>query len=63
MPDLYDLYDPAHAAGRELYHLHGLGPVVSVLDLYCTDPARHLLTAGQDLDDLDRDLFGVCTIS
>ena len=33
------------------------------LDLYCTDPARHLLTAGQDLDDLDRDLFGVCTIS
>ena len=23
---------------------------------YCTDPAQHLLTAGQVLDDLDRDL-------
>ena len=28
----------------------------SGLDLYCTDPAQHLTTAGQDLDDLDRDL-------
>ena len=22
------------------------------LDLYCTDPAQHLITAGEDLDDL-----------
>ena len=31
----------------------------SGLDLYCTDPAQHLTTAGYDLDDLydlDRDL-------
>ena len=26
------------------------------LDLYCTDPAQHLIPAGWDLDDLDRDL-------
>ena len=26
------------------------------LDLYCTDPAQYLTTAGEDLDDLDRDL-------
>ena len=26
------------------------------LDLYCTDPAQPLTTAGEDLDDLDRDL-------
>ena len=26
------------------------------LDLYCTDPAQHLTTAGEDLSDLDRDL-------
>ena len=31
-----------------------------VLDLYCTDPAhQHLLTAADDLDDLDRDLSDV----
>ena len=29
---------------------------------YCTDPA-HLLTAGHDLDDLDRDLSDDVTIS
>ena len=28
----------------------------SGLDLYCTDPAQHLRTAGYDLDDLNRDL-------
>ena len=26
------------------------------LDTYYADPAQHLITAGQDLDDLDRDL-------
>ena len=26
------------------------------LDLYCTDPAQHLISAGQGIDDLDRDL-------
>ena len=26
------------------------------LDLYYPDPAQHLTTAGEDLDDLDRDL-------
>ena len=26
------------------------------LDLYYTDPAQHLITAGQDLDGLDRNL-------
>ena len=31
----------------------GLGP-------YCTDPAQHLITAGQDQDDLDRDLSYPC---
>ena len=32
------------------------------LDLYCTDPAQYIITAGQhldDLDDLDRDLSDV----
>ena len=27
------------------------------LDLYYTDPARHLRTAVEDLDDVDRDLL------
>ena len=27
-----------------------------MLDLYCTDTAQHLIMAGQDLDDRDRDL-------
>ena len=32
------------------------------LDLYCTDLAQHLITAGSDLqDDLDRDLSNACT--
>ena len=26
------------------------------LDLYCADPAQHIVTAGYELDDLDRDL-------
>ena len=29
---------------------------ISELDLYYTDPAQHLTTARQDLDDLDHDL-------
>ena len=29
------------------------------LDLYCTDLPQHLKTAGEDLDDLDRDLFDI----
>ena len=32
------------------------------LDLYCKDPAQHLATAGQDPDDLDRDMNEVCDI-
>ena len=27
------------------------------LDLYCSDPAQHLITAGEDLDDVDYDLI------
>ena len=30
------------------------------LDLYYADPAQHLITAGQELDDLDHDLSDVC---
>ena len=30
--------------------------MVAGLDLYHTDPALHLITAGEDLDDLGRDL-------
>ena len=26
---------------------------ICFLDLYCTDPAQDIITAGQDLDDLD----------
>ena len=33
-----------------------------MLDLYCTDPAEHLVTAGDDLHYLDRDLSYVCSI-
>ena len=32
------------------------------LDLYYTDPA-HLITAGVDLDDLDRDLSVGCAVN
>ena len=49
LPDPFHL---AHAAGWELYDLHGL-------DLHCTDPAQHLIRQGEDLD-LDRDLY-ICT--
>ena len=31
-------------------------------DLYCTDPAQHRTTAGQDLDHLDRDLSDLCYV-
>ena len=50
MPDLCDV---AHAAAREPYNLHDLAPCSAGLDLYCTDPAQHLTTAGWDLDELD----------
>lgn len=30
------------------------------LDLYGTDPAKSFVTAGNDTDDLDRDIFEVC---
>ena len=30
------------------------------LDLYFTDPAQYLITAGQDLNDLDSDLNRSC---
>ena len=29
------------------------------LDLYYTDPAQHVITAGLEVDDLDRDLSGL----
>ena len=29
------------------------------LDLYCTDPTQHVITAGEDLDDLHRHLSHV----
>ena len=33
------------------------------MDLYYTDPAQHLITAGWDLDDLDRDLSDLYDLS
>ena len=36
--------------------------MVPRLDPYCTDPARHLIMAGWDLDDLDHDLPDVCNL-
>ena len=42
IPDLYDL---AHVAAWELYNLHDLGNV-SCVDLYGTDPAQDITTAG-----------------
>ena len=36
-------------------NLHDLGQDSCVLDLCYTDPAQNLITAGKDLDDLDRD--------
>ena len=58
--DLYDLYDLAHVAGWKPYNLHDLQYIMCRgLDLYCTDPAHHLLTARKDLpvDYLVRDLY------
>ena len=59
IPDLYDLcdlYDVANVAGgsRIMCMIQGMFPA---LDLYRTDPAQHLITAGQDLSDLHRDLY------
>ena len=54
--DLYGLYDLAHVVGWEQHILYDLQHIVPGLDLYYTDPAQHLITAGQDLDDLDHDL-------
>ena len=51
----------AHVVGRESYNLHDLGHV-SWVGFVCTDPAKHLTTAGYDLDDthdLDLDLSDV----
>ena len=39
----------------EQHHVSWVG-----VEVYCTDPAQHLVTAGQDLDDLS-DLFDPCT--
>ena len=68
IPDLYDLYDLAHVDGWEPNSLHLnrtclLGWICTIY----TDPARHLRTAGEDLDDLDdlsdlSDLSDVCNI-
>ena len=33
--------------------------VLPGLDLYCTDPAQHLIVAGKDVDNLDRDTSDV----
>ena len=44
--DLYDLYDLAHVAGCESHNLLDLGHMFPGLDLYCTDPAQHIITAG-----------------
>ena len=33
------------------------------LDLYCTDPSQHIITAGYDLDYLDRDLSDLSDLS
>ena len=32
------------------------------LDLYYTDPAQHLTTGSEELDDLDNDLCEVCKV-
>ena len=42
-------------------NLHDLGH--AGLDLYCTDPARHLTTAGWDIYDLDDDLDDLSDLS
>ena len=45
IPDLYDLYDLAHAAGWEPYNLRNLGHVSRVGSaLLFTDRAQHLIT-------------------
>ena len=44
--DLYDMYDLAHVAGWEPYNLRYLAHVLLGFDLYCTDPAQLLRTAG-----------------
>ena len=57
--DMYDLYDLAHVTEWEPCNVHGLARVswVGFFYLYYTDPAQQpLTTAGEDLDDLDRDI-------
>ena len=52
IPDLYDLAHVArwHPCSRhDPAHVYGL-------DLYYADPEQPLTTAGEDIDDLDRDL-------
>ena len=48
--DLYGLYDLAHVAGGEPYNLGGLRHISLVR--YCEEPARHLITVADELDDL-----------
>ena len=38
-------------------------PMLPGLDLTYTDPAQHLITAGQDIDSLDRDLSVLSDLS
>ena len=40
------MYDLAHVAGWEPYNLRYLAHVLLGFDLYCTDPAQLLRTAG-----------------
>ena len=43
MYDVYDLYDVAHVAGWDPYHVHDLGHVSEGLDIYYTHPAQYLI--------------------
>ena len=61
MYGLYDLYDLALVAGWEPYNLHDIG-MTYFLRPICnipTDPAQHIITAGEDLDDISVDDLSV----
>ena len=51
-----DLYDVAHVAEREPYDPHVVQGTFRGVDLYYADPAQHVRTADQSLDDRDHDL-------
>ena len=57
-----DLYDLAHYTGWEMYGRHGLCTKRTRSPGWicgCTDPAQRLVSADQDIDDLNPDLYEV----